>query len=163
MSRPLPRRLAEPWAYYLLELPQRCQVLVRKPQAVAAGFDNDVGGAYTSPGLHEIDPLGWALASNAHAPFQGESSRVTPGCFGILVHPRHDIFAIGVGGDIRGPAVSKARHTAQDSLWGLRVLTAAHTKPDRDRALHRQGIQAGMGNVMPVAVEVNDLLRPQGP
>src|SRR5262249_50384260 len=70
---------------------------------------------------------------------------------------------IGVGGDIRGPAISQARYTAQDSLWGLRVLTAAHAKPDGDRALHRQGIQAGMGNVMPVAVEVNDLLRPQGP
>ena len=29
--------------------------------------------------------------------------------------------------------------------------------------MHRQGIQAGMRNVMPLAVEVNDLLRPQGP
>src|SRR5215831_10742542 len=116
-------------------------------------------GAYTSPGLHEIDPLGWALASDAHAPFQGESGGVTPGFFGILMHPRNDIFAIGVGGDIRGPAVSEARHTAQDSLWGLRVLTATHPKPDRDRALHRQGIQAGMSNMMPLAVEVNDLLQ----
>jgi hypothetical protein len=37
--------LSEPWAYYLVELPQRCEVLVRKHQAAAAGFDNDMRGA----------------------------------------------------------------------------------------------------------------------
>ena len=29
--------------------------------------------------------------------------------------------------------------------------------------MHRQGIQARMGNVVPLAVEVDHLLRPQGP
>src|SRR5262245_55916258 len=138
MSRPLRPRLAESWAYYLLELPQRCQVLVRKHQAAAAGFDNDMRGAYTSPGLHEIDARCGALTRESHARVQRWTGGVTPGFFGILMHPRHDIFAIGVGGDIRGPAVSEACHTAQDGLWGLRILTAAHAKPDGDRALHRQ-------------------------
>src|SRR5262245_9619499 len=159
----LQQRLSEHWAYHLLELSQRREVLVRKYQSAAAGFDNDMRGAYINPGLHEIDPVCWALASDAHAPFQGESSGVTPRCFGILMHPRDEAFAISVSGDIRGPAVSEARHTAQDSLWGLRILIAAHPKPDGDRTLHRQRIQASMGNVMPLAVEVHDLLRPQGP
>ena len=35
---PLPR-LSYHWAYRLLELPQRCEVLVRKLQAAATGFD----------------------------------------------------------------------------------------------------------------------------
>jgi hypothetical protein len=35
----------EPWAYHLLELPQRREVLVRKRQSTAAGFDNDMRGA----------------------------------------------------------------------------------------------------------------------
>ena len=67
---------------------------MRKHQAAAAGFDNDMRGAYISPGLHEIDPLCWALASDTYAPFQGESCRITPSFFGILMHPRDDIFAM---------------------------------------------------------------------
>src|SRR5262245_19180987 len=97
----LQQRLSEHWAYHFLELPQRRKVLVRKHQAAAAGFDNDMRGAYISPGLHEIDPLCGALTSNAHAPFQRENGGVTPGLFGILMHPCDDIFAIGVGWNIR--------------------------------------------------------------
>ena len=90
-------------------------MLVREHQSAAAGFDNNMRGAYTGPGLHQIDPLCWALPSDAHAPFQGESGGVPPGFFGIVMHPRDDIFAIGVGGDIRGPAVSEARQRAAES------------------------------------------------
>jgi hypothetical protein len=36
--------LSEPWAYHLLELPQRREVLVREHQSAAAGFDNDMRG-----------------------------------------------------------------------------------------------------------------------
>ena len=35
----------EHWAYHLLELPQRREVLVREHQSAATGFDNDMRGA----------------------------------------------------------------------------------------------------------------------
>jgi hypothetical protein len=38
-------RLSEPWAYNLLELPQRREMLVREHQSAAAGFNNDMRGA----------------------------------------------------------------------------------------------------------------------
>ena len=40
-----PQRLSYHWAYHLLELPQRREVLVGKHQSAAAGFDNDMRGA----------------------------------------------------------------------------------------------------------------------
>ena len=37
--------LSKHWAYHVLELSQRRDVLVREHQAAAAGFDNDMRGA----------------------------------------------------------------------------------------------------------------------
>ena len=109
-----------------------------------------------------VDPVRRALAGETHAPFQGQSSWGTPSFFGILMHPGNNGLPRVVRGDIRGPAVSEARHPAQHDFRGLWILAAAHPEPDGNRALHWEGIQARMGDVMPVPVKVYHLLRPQG-
>src|SRR5262245_61766129 len=118
-------------------------------------------GAYAGPGLHEIDPVCRALAGKTHAPFQGEGCWVTPGFFGILMHPSDNAFPHVVGWYIRGPAVSEAPHPAQHGLGGLWVLATAYAEPDGDRTLHWERIQARVGDVMPLPLKVHHLLRPQ--
>jgi hypothetical protein len=71
-----------------------------------------------------------------------------------------DGMALVIGRDIRAPAVGEARHAAQNRVGWARRGTAPHTHPNGDGTLDRQRIQAGMGDVVPLAVEVDDLLGP---
>src|SRR3989454_7205615 len=62
----------------------------------------------------------------------------------------------------REPAIGQAANPAQGRFGRNGLRGPAGPNPDGDGTLHRQGIQTGVADLMPLPFEIDYLLGPQG-
>src|SRR5207245_10186066 len=85
-----------------------------------------------------------------------------PRLAGMLVHTGDDGPALGVGREVRAPAVRELSDPPQSRLGRHRVIAAADAEPDGNRPLDGHGAEPGVVDAVELAAEVDDLLGPQG-
>ena len=67
-----------------------------------------------------------------------------------------------IGLELGEPAVGATPHSAEHAVSGDRPAgAAAGAHPQRDRPLHRQRVDAGVGYIVVAAVKIDDLFRPE--
>src|SRR5262249_19216113 len=114
----------------------------------------DVGGAELAPGVVVAAPVVGAALAQHDAALDADRVGVTAGRAGVLME------LLGVLGH-RGrwsagddPAIAKLRDAMQHGLGGS-------AEPERNWALNRQRVEAGLVDLVPAALERHDLLGPE--
>src|SRR3989454_8864291 len=147
--------------YGFLESAQHVQMSIREAQACTPWLGDDGGRAEGLPSVHLLRPPVGALAGEADAALQREPGGVAARLAGVAAHAGDDGLPLGVGRQVRAPAVGKARDAPQGRLGRHRVVTAADAEPDGDRPLDGHRIEPGVADPVERAAEVHDRPGPQ--
>ena len=111
------------------------------------------------PGVGLGEPLAGRLAGDRHGGLDADRGGVAPRGFGFLGDPRAG-GGHGLARDDREPAVGEAADSPQHRR---RLPATAGADPDRDRALHRQRVDARALDAVPLALEGHLVPRPEQP
>ena len=95
------------------------------------------------------------------AAFEADAGGVPAGLVGVTADAVDHLAAFIAQGKQRKPAVGEPRDAAHGHVEGRRTTRGTGADPDRDRALHRQRLDAGMADPVPLALIIDNLLRPQ--
>ena len=114
---------------------------------------------FLGPGLPELRVAVGVIHSGLHADGIG----IPADGNGSLAYLGDGGGSLGIIGlELGEPTVGATAHSAEHAVSGDRPTgSAARSHPQRDRPLHRQGVDAGVGDVVVTAVEIDDLFRPQ--
>ena len=91
----------------LLEAAQRFQMLVGEAETGATRLGDEGGRAERSPRIDLLGPRTWVLAGEADAALQRERARIAAGVLGVLTDALDKRLTLGVGREVRAPAVGE--------------------------------------------------------
>src|SRR5262245_41363514 len=144
-----------------LELSQGVDVLLWGFECAAAGPNREMCGPQFLPGLDLGEPVLRCPAGHRDAALDTYSGRVTSRLQGMVAHAGDGVSSLFTWGKHREPAISKPTDSTQRRCGGNGTCGPASPDPDGDRSLHRQWIQTSVVDLMPLAFEIDHLLRPQ--
>src|ERR1044071_2538611 len=130
------------------------QMRPRRIQTRLHRIETRMGGAEIFPGLEFFPPSLLGVLSVGNSAFDADPARIAPGFARVGADFFDGGAAIFVGIHQREPAVAEFRQTAERALIGA-------AEPDRNRALHRQRIDAGVGDLVPAAFEADQFVAPE--
>jgi len=138
-------------------------------EARAHGVERHMGRAQLMPPeLHGPVPVIGGLLAIDDAALDPDGFRVAAGLAGIVPHPfdqglRLVVTARPARGEERVQARELGIPAVADGADSRDHLLRHPSEPDRDRALHRQRVDARVGHGMEAALEADERLRPQLP
>src|SRR6266513_2524265 len=105
---------------------------IRKLQARLPWLGDERRRAEGLPRFHLLDPSFRGLAREMDAAFEWELGGIAARLARVLMHAGDQIRALGVGCEIRAPAVGEPRDPSQRRVGWNRLSAAAHAEPDGD-------------------------------
>ena len=121
-----------------------------------------MGRANLFPRLQLGEPvLGVVVGGDGDAAFDAHVRGIPPGGLGLRADAAQDGPTVGVGSDHGEVAVGQPPDAADGSVGRHGRCATPGADPDGDGPLHRQRVDAGVGDVVILAVEVDDVLGPQ--
>src|SRR5881628_760720 len=102
---------------------------VREAEVSTTWLADDRGCAEGLPRVHLLRPPIGALTGETDAPLQRKLGRVAARLAGVVVDAGDDSLALGVGRQVRAPAVREPCDPPQGRLGRHRVVAAAHAEP----------------------------------
>src|SRR5262245_59934707 len=110
-------------------------------------------GTELLPGLSRLGPQVGIAPGEADAPFDADRRWITTRLARILSHAVQRVFSGLIGRELREPAVGQAPHALDHSLGPA-------AQPEGNGTLNGEGVEAGIGDLVPATLEVHHLLGP---
>src|SRR5262249_15174407 len=146
-------------AYRREKLLDSCNVGIGSLEPGAHGIYRQMCRSEGTPVLSLLGPGIRCAIGQANAPFDTNGRWITSGSPRVATHALK-----------RGPS-----HVIRLKLWEPAIRQTSNTfdhrfdprspptEPQRNRALNRQRVEASVVNMMPASMEIDHILRPQGP
>src|SRR6185295_7410201 len=142
-------------AHRCLESAQHIQVSLREGEARPSWLGDEGGRAEGLPRLHLFLPAVGVLAGEADAALERERGGIAAGFASVVMNAGDERVTLGVGREVRAPAVGEPRDPPQRGLGWHRLIAAAHAEPDGDRPLDGHGIEPRVADPVELAAEID--------
>src|SRR5262245_16470564 len=110
-------------------------------------------GAQLLPSFSRLCPGVGSAPGKADAAFDADRHRITSRITRVMAHAVQRLFAGLIGRKLWEPAIGQATHAPDHSLGSA-------AQPDGNGTLNGEGVEAGVGDLVPAALEIHDLLGP---
>ena len=138
-------------------------MLCHAAQVTPSGLHRYADRPQRLPALDLVHPVLRLLVSDADASLDAHFGRVAPGGLDIIPQGADGFPSRFIRRKVGKPAVGDGGDPAQHRLRRQGAGAASRAQPDWDWPLHRQRVDTGVGNPVPLSLKVHHLASPQGP